>query len=191
MNKKVKIAILASGTGSNAEAIIKYFEQSLNVEVVCVGSNRKIAPVLLRAQYLNTSTFYQLSRKNETKEDYDFRLIKKLESFSPDWIILAGYMRLLTSSFLQHFQYQVINIHPSLLPEFPGAHAYEQAFEAKVSHSGCTIHLVDEGMDTGKIIAQKIIPLYENDTLNDFKSRGLKVENEFYPQVLAEFLTNK
>jgi phosphoribosylglycinamide formyltransferase-1 len=191
MNKKVKIAILASGTGSNAEAIIKYFEQSSNIEVVCVGSNRKIAPVLMRAQYLNTSTFYQLSRKNETKEDYDFRLIKKLESFSPDWIILAGYMRLLTSSFLQHFQYQVINIHPSLLPEFPGAHAYEKAFEAKASHSGCTIHLVDEGMDTGKIIAQKIIPLYESDTLNDFKSRGLKVENEFYPQVLAEFLTNK
>lgn len=191
MNKKVKIAILASGTGSNAEAIIKYFEQSSNIEVVCVGSNRKIAPVLLKAQYLNTSTFYQLSRKNETKEDYDFRLIKKLESFSPDWIILAGYMRLLTSSFLQHFQYQVINIHPSLLPEFPGAHAYEQAYHAKVSQSGCTIHLVDEGMDTGKIIAQKIIPLYENDTLNDFKSRGLKVENEFYPQVLAEFLTNK
>jgi phosphoribosylglycinamide formyltransferase-1 len=191
MNKKVKIAILASGTGSNAEAIIKYFEQSSNIEVVCVGSNRKIAPVLMRAQYLNTSTFYQLSRKNETKEDYDFRLIKKLEIFKPDWIILAGYMRLLTSSFLQHFQYQVINIHPSLLPEFPGAHAYEKAFEAKASHSGCTIHLVDEGMDTGKIIAQKIIPLYESDTLNDFKSRGLKVENEFYPQVLAEFLTNK
>ena len=191
MNNKLKVAILASGTGTNAESIIKYFDQSASVEVACVGSNKKQAGVLEKAKRLNIPTFYQLTRKNESSEGYDFRLIKELENFRPDWIVLAGYMRLLTSSFLKHFHYQVINIHPSLLPNFPGPRAYEQAFEAKVNQSGCTVHLVDEGMDTGAIISQRIIPIFPNDTLNDFKTRGLKIENDFYPEVLSDYLTNK
>ena len=188
MISKIRIAILASGTGTNAEAIIKYFQNSKNIEVTCLGSNRKMASALEKASRLNISTFYQSGKREESREDFDLRLIKKLEVFQPDWIILAGYMRILTSVFLKNFNYQVINIHPSLLPLFPGANAYEQAFNAQVTQSGCTVHLVDEGMDTGEIIAQKSFQLYPNETLNDFKARGLKVENEFYPIVLDEYL---
>jgi phosphoribosylglycinamide formyltransferase-1 len=191
MSSKLRIAILASGSGTNAEAIIKYFYNSKNIEVTCLGSNKKMAAALEKAARLNISTFYQSGKKEESREEFDLRLIKKLEIHRPDWIILAGYMRLLSPSFLKYFNYQVINIHPSLLPAFPGSNAYEQAFSARVSESGCTVHLVDEGMDTGRIIAQKSFPLYPNDTLNDFKERGLKIENEFYPEVLDKYLMQK
>lgn len=191
MSSKLRIAILASGTGSNAEAIMRYFEHSKEIEVVCLGSNRKMAGALEKAIKFSIPSFYQASKKNESRENFDLRLIKKLEMYNPNWIVLAGYMRMLTPGFLQHFKYQIINIHPSLLPLFPGANAYEQAYSAKVLQSGCTVHLVDEGMDTGKIIAQKSFSLLPNDSLSDFKQRGLKIENEFYPQVINEYLLNQ
>jgi phosphoribosylglycinamide formyltransferase-1 len=188
---KVKIAILASGSGSNAEAIIKWAKTSEIAEVVCVLSNRRDALVLNRAFNYNIEAFSVLKRKNEEAIDYDKRLAAKLQEFSPDFIVLAGFMRLLSSDFLKTFNYNIINIHPSLLPLFPGMDGYGDAFKAGVSESGCTVHYVDEGMDTGKIIAQKKFPLIAGESFEDFKKRGLAIENKFYPEVLEKLLLSK
>lgn len=186
--KKSRLAILASGAGSNAEAIMRWAQNSDLAEIVCVLSNKKQARVLERAKKFAVPAEFVNKKLIETKKDYDRKLITRLEKYQPDWIVLAGYMLLLTTDFLDHYPHKVINIHPSLLPEFPGTDGYGEAFAARVSVSGCTIHYVDEGMDTGKIIAQKEFPLFAIDTLEDFKKRGLEVENQFYPEVLEKLL---
>lgn len=188
---KIKLAILASGSGSNAEAIMKWAATSNVAEVVCVGSNKKDALVLSRALKFNISNFTVLKRKNETREKYDERMLRELNYYKPDWIILAGFMRLLSNKFLLEYNFKVINIHPSLLPDFPGMDGYGDAFRAKVSESGCTIHYVDEGLDSGAIIAQKKIPLIEGESLEDFKKRGLQEENKFYPEILEALFKGK
>lgn len=188
---KVKIAILASGSGSNAEAIINWAKSSDIAEVVCVLSNKRDALVLNRAFNYNIEAFSVLKRKSEDAVNYDKRLAAKLQKFSPDFIVLAGFMRLLSSDFLKTFNYKIINIHPSLLPLFPGMDGYGDAFRAGVSESGCTVHYVDEGMDTGKIIAQKSFPLIAGESFEDFKKRGLAIENKFYPEVLEKLLLSK
>ena len=182
--KKIRLAILASGNGSNAEAIMKWAMTSIKAEVVCLGSNKEEAFALTRSNKFNIPNFALKKIKNETKENYDQRLLDLLSPYAPDWIILAGYMRLLSSSFLKYFNYRVINIHPSLLPAFSGLDGYGDAYKANVLESGCTVHYVDEGLDTGLIIAQKKIPLIKNESLEDFKKRGLVLENQFYPEVL-------
>lgn len=186
--KKIKIAILASGSGSNAEAIIKWAKFSSLCEVVCVLSDKKDALVLNRAFNFNIPALGVTKKKGEARESFDERILSKLAPFDPDWIVLAGYMKLLSPYFLSKFPDRVINIHPSLLPSFPGVDGYGDAFKAKVSESGCTIHFVDEGMDTGKIIAQRKIPLSSADTFEEFKKRGLAIENAFYPEVLEKLL---
>ncbi len=187
MNKK-RIAILASGAGSNAEAIMAWAQSSTLAEVVCVGSNVKSALVIERAKFFEVPTIIHLKKKNENNRDYDLRLCEKLKAYSPDWIVLAGYMKLLSPEFLKRFQGRVINIHPSLLPAFPGLDGYGDAYKANVVESGCTIHFVDEGMDTGPIIAQRKFLLIKGESFEDFKKRGLLIENQFYPEVLEKLL---
>ncbi|MBC7537258.1 MAG: phosphoribosylglycinamide formyltransferase [Bacteriovorax sp.] len=184
---KIKLAILASGSGSNAEAIMKWAATSDLAEVVCVGCNKKAAMVISRAEIFNIPKFTVLKRKKETRESFDERMTKSLSEYKPDWIILAGYMRLLTEDFLKHFKYQVINIHPSLLPMFPGLDGYGDAFKAGVLESGCTVHYVDAGLDSGEIIDQCKFPLIPGESFEDFKRRGLAIENKFYPEVLEKF----
>jgi phosphoribosylglycinamide formyltransferase-1 len=184
---KIKLAILASGSGSNAEAIMKWAATSDLVEVVCVGCNKKAAMVLSRAKIFNIPKFTVLKRKNETRENFDGRMTKSLIEYNPDWIILAGYMRLLTEDFLRHFKYQVINIHPSLLPLFPGLDGYGDAFKAGMQESGCTVHYVDAGLDSGEIIDQSKFLLIPGESFENFKRRGLSIENKFYPEVLEKF----
>lgn len=186
--KKIRLAILASGAGSNAEAIMRWAQASELAEVVCIGSNKKTAPVHERAKTFSVPSFSVIKKSGEEKISFDRRMILKLNAYQPDWIILAGYMKLLTPYFLDHYPNRVINIHPSLLPEFPGADGYGEAFLARVKMSGCTIHYVDGGMDTGKIIAQAKFPLFPEDSLEEFKKRGLAVENIFYPTVLEKLL---
>lgn len=189
--KKFRLAILASGSGSNAEAIMNWAERSELASVVCLGCNKKEAVVLKRAEKFNVPVFTVLKKKNETKSEYDKRLSEKLDQFKPDWIVLAGYMRLLSSEFLKHYNYKVINIHPSLLPQFPGLDGYGDAFKAGIAESGCTVHYVDDGLDTGAIIAQKKLPLLKGESFEDFKRRGLAIENSFYPEVLEKLLKGK
>lgn len=189
--KQNKIAILASGNGSNAEAIMAWAIESMKAEVVCVLSDKKKAFVIERAKIKNVPTIIIPYEKNEGRASHEKKMIESLHHFQPDWIVLAGFMRLLSPLFLGAFENRVINIHPSLLPLFPGKDAYGDAFRAKVKESGCTVHYVDEGIDTGPIIAQTKFQLIEGESLEDFKRRGLEIENQFYPQVLEKILQAK
>jgi phosphoribosylglycinamide formyltransferase-1 len=188
---KARLIILASGSGSNAEAIMKWAQSSSLAEVVCVVSDKKNAKVLERAKNNNVPAVIVLKKKNESREDFDKKLLAKISDLSPDWIVLAGYMKLLTPVFLERYKNRIINIHPSLLPLFPGIDGYGDAFRAGVSESGCTVHYVDEGIDTGLIIDQRKFSLISGESFEDFKTRGLKIENEFYPQVLEKIIRNR
>ncbi len=186
---KIRLAILASGSGSNAEAIMKWAAESSIVEVVCVLSDKRKAGVHERAKKLNVPSTYVIKKKNEDNTYHEQRIISHLQDHRPDWIILAGYMKLLGPHFLKTYPNKIINIHPSLLPLFPGLDGYGDAFKAQVRESGCTIHYVDEGIDTGAIIAQKSFPLIPGESFEEFKHRGLAVENKFYPEVLEKLFT--
>lgn len=185
---KPRLAILASGSGSNAESIMKWASETNLAEVVCVLSDKKEAKVLERAQKRNIKTIKVFKKKAESRSEFDLRMVAKLSEVSPDWIVLAGFMKLLTPEFLACYQDRVINIHPSLLPLFPGTDGYGEAFRAGVRESGCTVHFVDSGMDTGKIIEQRKFDIVPGESFEDFKARGLKIENEFYPQVLEKLI---
>lgn len=185
---KIRLAILASGNGSNAEAIMKWAKTSDIAEVVCVLSDKKKALVLERAKNYKIPSIVVSKKKLEDKTYFEQKMISHLQDYRPDWIILAGFMKLLGPYFLKSFNNKIINIHPSLLPLFPGVDGYGDAFKAQVSESGCTIHYVDEGLDTGAAIAQKTFPLIAGESFEDFKARGLAVENKFYPEVLEQLL---
>jgi len=190
MQKKARLAIFASGSGSNAEAIIKWAKESPLAEVVCVISNKRGAKVHERARNHRIESLYLPKTSLVTKNEYETHLLEILKQRKVDWVCLAGYMLILSKHFLVHYPQRVINIHPSLLPLFPGKDGYGDAFRARVSKSGCTIHFVDEGIDTGAIIAQREIPLYSDDTFEQFKERGLAIENAFYPEVLEQLFAN-
>ena len=185
-----KIVVLASGSGSNAEAIIRYAHQHKSFEVAAVISDRPEALVLQRAKNFNIEAHVVEKSKTETKLSFEQRLVIEIRRHQPDWIVLAGFMKLLSAEFLQNFydpeikHYKVVNIHPSLLPLYPGKGAYEKSFKAQASEYGCTIHFVDEGMDTGKIIYQERIKAIENESFESFKERGLDTENRIYPIIL-------
>ncbi|MBC7427304.1 MAG: phosphoribosylglycinamide formyltransferase [Bacteriovorax sp.] len=183
---KVKIAILASGSGSNAESILKWAANSDVAEVVCVLSDKRKALVLERAKNNNVPALAVSKKKNEDRTYFEQRMIANLEGYRPDWIVLAGFMKLLGPHFLKAYDKKIINIHPSLLPLFPGIDGYGDAYRANVAESGCTIHYVNAGMDTGEIIAQKKFALISGESFEELKERGLAIENKFYPEVLEK-----
>lgn len=120
----------------------------------------------------------------ETREDFDRALVETLRAYKVELVVLAGYMRLLSAVVLQAFPQRVINIHPSLLPSFPGLNAHQQAWQYGVKYTGCTVHFVDEGMDTGPIIAQRVVAVDPKDTAADLAAKILKEEHRLYPQVV-------
>lgn len=186
--KITRLAVLASGSGTNAEAIMKWAESQESVEIVCVLSDKKKAYVLNRAEQFKIPTLYLKKYKSESNLEYDSKILLALKDYHPDWIILAGYMKILGSTFLKSFPMRVINIHPSLLPLHPGLNAYENAYQAGDVEAGCTIHFVDEGIDTGEIIAQRSFKRIPDESFEDFHARGLKIENSFYPEIIQELL---
>lgn len=188
----IKIVVLASGSGSNAEAIIRYAKQHNTFEVSAVISDKPKALVLQRAKNLNVEAETVVKTKDEPKVQFEQRLVQILRKHQADWVVLAGFMKLLSKEFLQNFydpknrQFKVVNIHPSLLPLFPGKEAYEQSFKSGMNDYGCTIHFVDEGMDTGKIIYQERLKKIEGEDFESFKARGLATENRIYPIILEK-----
>lgn len=188
----LKIVVLASGSGSNAEAIIRFAQEHKSFEVTAVISDKPEALVLQRAKNLKVEAPLVEKTKSETKVSFEQRLVREIKKHQPDWVVLAGFMKLLSPEFLQNFydpkvkHFKVVNIHPSLLPLFPGKDAYEQSFKAQKSEYGCTIHFVDEGMDTGKIIFQERLKAVEGEDFESFKARGLAAENRIYPIILEK-----
>jgi len=185
----INIAVLASGRGSNLEAILEAISHDrLDAVVKLVLVN------VPGAGAIDIATKYGVpaavvANAGLTRKEHEEKVVAELKKHDLDFIVLAGYMRVLSSNLLSHFRdsrgfFKVINIHPSLLPAFPGIRGYEEAFEYGVKVAGVTVHLVDEKVDHGPILAQAIFERQPDDTLESFKARGLKIEHELYPQVL-------
>lgn len=190
-----KIAILASGTGTNALNLIgKAFTYSdLKISCVIVDQPDSTLPEKLTEEFPQIPVYKifpdeSLSKENR-KAQLDKKILSQLNKHQTEWVLLAGYMRMIGPAILRYFEGRIYNIHPSLLPCYPGLRAYERAFTDK-SSSGVTIHLVDAGLDSGPVIIQKPFPYEESDTLSEFMSRGKKLEWELYPKVLEIILNS-
>lgn len=183
--EKLKIAVLASGSGSNLQAIIDEIQSGLlPAELVLVLSDKPQAYALQRAEAAGVATKVLLPEDFASREDYDAELVRLLKASGAEAVALAGYMRLVTPVLLQAFPQRVLNIHPALLPSFPGLHGQRQAFEYGVKVAGCTVHFVDEGMDSGPIILQAPVPVLEDDDAERLAVRILEQEHIIYPLAL-------
>lgn len=184
-----KIAILASGNGSNYEAIAENIEAGkIKAEIALVFSDQKTAYVLKRAEKHHHQTASFGLKDFSNKQAYETALLALLKENSVDYVVLAGYMRIIGLKLLESYAQHIINIHPAYLPEFPGAHGIEDAFAAGVDQTGVTIHYVDAGVDTGPIIRQERVPILKTDDLATLATRIHQVEHRLYPAVLAEII---
>jgi phosphoribosylglycinamide formyltransferase-1 len=186
-----RLGILISGRGSNFGAIARNIrEGKLKAEIAIVISNKADAKGIETARGLRLNVVV-IESKGKTREQHDAEMIAALETANVDLVCLAGYMRLLLPSFVQAFPGRVLNIHPSLLPAFPGLDAQKQALEAGVKVTGCTVHYVDELLDHGPIILQKEVPVLSGDTVESLSARILEQEHVAYSEAIAEIIKDK
>jgi phosphoribosylglycinamide formyltransferase-1 len=186
------IAVLVSGRGSNLQAIIDNIERKeLDVNLSVVISDKKEAAALERAKKNGIETIFIDPMAYLNSQEYDKELIKNLRELSVDLICLAGYMRILGEEVIQTFEKKIINMHPSLLPAFPGLNAQKQAIKYGVKFSGCTVHFVDSRVDTGPIIMQTAVPVYDNDDEKSLSKRILEQEHYLYPKAIKMIRENK
>ena len=192
MTKTHKLGILLSGRGSNFLAIADAIDQGKipNTEIAVVISNLADAPGLdaARARGLNTIAIEPKGRK---RAEHDLEIVSTLKQHEVDLVCLAGYMRLLSPGFVQAFPQRILNIHPSLLPAFPGLNAQQQAFDYGAKIAGCTVHFVDEELDHGVIVLQRSVEVAEDDTSNTLAARILEQEHLAYPEAIAKILSGK
>jgi phosphoribosylglycinamide formyltransferase-1 len=187
--KKVKIGVLVSGRGSNLQAIIDNIEQGkLSAEISVVISDQADAFALERARKRGISAVHISSEGYRGRRDqYDGLLVSELRKRAVDLVILAGFMRIITKTLVNAFPHRIMNIHPALLPSFPGLHVQKAAIEHGVKFSGCTVHFVDEGMDTGPIIIQAVVPVLDNDTEDVLAARILTQEHKIFSRAIQLF----
>jgi len=185
------IGVLISGRGSNLQALIDAGTRGeLGGEVAVVVSNVADAPGLERARRAAVPAVV-LDHRGRKREDYDAEVVSILQEHGVELVCLAGFMRLLSPTFVQAFPGRILNIHPALLPAFPGLQAQRQAFEYGVKVSGATVHLVDEGLDSGPIVAQEAVPVRSDDTAESLAVRILEVEHRLYPRAVRLLLEGR
>lgn len=190
-NYKVKVAILISGRGSNMMALIKAcFKPDFPAQISLVISNKENAPGLNLAAENNVKTIFVDHNQFSTREEFDRELDRVIAKNYCEIICLAGFMRILSGWFTKKWQGRMINIHPSLLPDFKGYNPVADALGAKVKYSGCTVHFVTEEMDSGPIIKQEKVPVLENDNRETLAARILEKEHLIYPEALKEVCNN-
>jgi phosphoribosylglycinamide formyltransferase 1 len=181
----VRLAILLSGRGSNFQAIHEAVQRGeLDAQIVCVVSNRPDAPGIQRAKEYGYDAHILDHKTFANRAAHEAAVLRVLDAARPDFIALAGYMRLLSASFVERFRNRIINIHPSLLPSFPGVDAQAQAVAYGVKVSGCTVHFVDEHLDAGPIIVQRTVEVRDDDTAESLSARILVQEHEAYVEAL-------
>ena len=184
----INIGVLASGRGTNLQAIIEAIEDGkIEGEIKIVMSDHPKACALKRAQQYLIDTRCIDFKEFKNREDYDKEIIKTLKEKKIDLVVLAVYMRILSPYFIRAYQNKIMNIHPALLPSFPGLHAQKQAIGNGVKISGCTVHFVDEGVDSGPIILQKAVEVSDDDTEESLTEKILKEEHQIYPQAIQLF----
>lgn len=189
---KTKLGVLASGRGSNLQAIIDAVNNSdLEVEIRAVISDNEAAYALERARSNNISAHYVNPKGFNSREEYEQQIVKIFQAEDINLVALAGYMRLVGSTLLKAFPNRILNIHPALLPAFPGLHGQKQALDYGVRYSGCTVHFVDDGMDTGPIILQAVVPVLTDDTEEALADRILKEEHKIYPKAIKLYAAGK
>ena len=189
---KIKLGVLVSGRGSNLQAIIDSIEQKkFNAEIVLVLSNVPAAPALERSKKHGLDTVFVDARTFSSKAEFDQELVDRLKTKEVDMVCLAGYMKILSDNFIEAFAGKIINIHPSLLPAFPGLHPQRQALEHGAKISGCTVHFVDTGVDTGPIILQSAVPVLDDDDEASLSARILEKEHELYPEAIRLISENR
>jgi phosphoribosylglycinamide formyltransferase-1 len=189
---RLELGVLASGTGSNLQAILDAIaEGSLDAEVRIVISNLPGAAALRRAADAGVPVMTIAHREFAGRQQFDMAIAKALDDAGAQWVVLAGFMRVLTPEFLERFRRRVLNIHPALLPAFPGVHAQKQAFDYGVKVAGCTVHFVDDGVDSGPIIAQRAVPVLDDDCADSLSQRILRQEHLLYVEVLRWLAANR
>jgi phosphoribosylglycinamide formyltransferase 1 len=185
-----KIAVFASGSGSNFQAIIDVVKAGeLEADIAILVCDKPEAFAIERANAAHIPTFAFNPKEYGSKEAYEQAILEKLASYDVEFIVLAGYMRLIGPTLLGEYSGRIINVHPSLLPAFPGKDAIGQALAAKAKWSGVTIHYVDEGMDTGPIIVQERIRISEKETRESLQRKIQNIEHKLYPSILQMLLT--
>jgi phosphoribosylglycinamide formyltransferase-1 len=186
-----RLGILISGRGSNLLAIADAIAaDQLDAEVAIVISNRPEAPGIAMARQRGLQAI-ALASKGLDREAYDRRLIEELRKSGVDLVCLAGYMRILSGHFIREFPHRILNIHPSLLPAFPGLDAQHQALEHGAKISGCTVHFVEEGLDSGPIVSQAVVPVLADDTAESLSARILTEEHRIYPEAIGLILSGR
>jgi len=189
---KGKIAVLLSGRGSNFRALYKATrEGKIHGKIILVVTDKNGAPGAVSAREYGIETLYFRRKDYPDKVSFDLAMAGEIEKRDVDLICLAGYMRVLSPEFVRKFRGRIMNIHPALLPCFPGLHAQKQAIEYGVKFSGATVHFVDEGVDSGPIIIQKVVPVLQDDTEETLADRILREEHKIYPEAVRLFLQGK
>ena len=189
---KLRLGVLASGRGSNLQSIMDQAAAGkINAEVAVVISDKKEAYALERARMAGIPAEHIHYRDFPSKDAYERSIVELLRQHGVELVCLAGYMRIVGKVILAAFPYRIMNIHPALLPSFPGLHGQEQAWAYGVKFSGCTVHFVDEGMDTGPIILQAVVPVYDEDTADDLSARILEQEHKIYPEAIRLYAAGR
>lgn len=182
----LRLGVLVSGRGSNLQSIMDAISEGrLAARVAVVVSNKAGAPALARARRAGIPAVFADPAACGSREDHDAAVVRVLREHDVELVVLAGYMRLLTPIFIEAFRHRVVNIHPSLLPAFTGLHAQRQALGCGVKVAGCTVHFVDEGLDSGPIILQAAVPVLEDDTEESLSARILAEEHRIYPEAIG------
>lgn len=186
--KALRVGVLVSGRGSNLQAIIDSSDSGkLAAAVVVVISDVAGAYALERARKHGIPPVFVDPKAHSSREAFDAALIAVLTEHRVELVCLAGYMRVLSPRFINHFRHRIMNIHPALLPSFPGLHVQHTALHHGVKFSGCTVHFADEGVDTGPIIIQAVVPVFDDDTDDTLAARILKYEHQVYPRAIQLF----
>ncbi|MDB0021798.1 phosphoribosylglycinamide formyltransferase [Candidatus Pseudothioglobus singularis] len=186
----MRAVILISGNGSNLQSLIDNAKK-IDLEICSVISNKEDAFGLKRAERANISTNFVDPNRFESREDFDKQLIAIIDELDIGLIILAGYMRILSSDFINHFAGKILNIHPSLLPKFPGLNTHRKAIDAKEKYHGATVHFVTEELDGGPIINQEIVEIDPIDTEYSLAQKVLEKEHILYPRVIHWYTQNR
>ena len=190
--KRGRIAIFLSGRGSKFIAIHKAIEAGeINADIALVFSNKQQAPGFLFAQEQGLETLYLRPKSFPDRESYDQEIAREIQARDIDLIVLAGYMRIITAPFCQQFLNRIINIHPALLPAFPGLHVQQQAMDWGVRFSGATVHFVVPEVDMGPIILQAVVPVLQDDTEESLSSRILREEHNLYPAAVKLYFEGR
>ncbi|MBI1818990.1 MAG: phosphoribosylglycinamide formyltransferase [Nitrospirae bacterium] len=188
----LRIGALVSGNGTNLQAIIDAIEKKeLEAEITVVISNKKTAGALERTKKHGLNGIYLDPGNYENNREYEKEIVRLFGKNRVQWVVLAGYLKIITDELLSAYPDRILNIHPSLLPAFTGLHAQEQALKYGVKITGCTVHLVEAGLDSGPVIIQAAVPVLENDTVETLTERISKKEHQIYPQVLKWISTRR